>query len=184
MTPDDELMALLRGLVQRGVVHRVDDSGGVQQADVETAEGVVRSGVHVVQMPGLACNPGTDGVMAVVISPGGDQGIPLVILAATGAGLGNLAAGEMAIYALDGSARVHCQPGGTIHAMASTKIIAEAPEIDVTATIKAVVTAPLIQATASTKATVAAPAVELGQAGAVVNVLGTLQVNGVTVTVP
>jgi len=119
-----------------------------------------------VQMPGLACNPGTDGVMAVVLSPGGDQGIPLVIMAATGAGLGNLAAGEMAIYALDGSARVHCQPGGTIHAMASIKIIAEAPEIDVTATTKAVVTAP-----------------EIDLVGAV-KITGTLQVNGVTVIVP
>ncbi|MDO9501383.1 phage baseplate assembly protein [Falsiroseomonas sp.] len=177
----DELLAQLRGLVQRGVVHRVDDLGATQTADVETAEGVVRGAAQVLQMPGLACNPGTAGVMAVVLACGGDQGIPLVWITATGAGLGGLPAGEAVLYALDNSARVHVRPGGLVHVVAATRVTVEAPEIEATATTRATVTAPTIEATATTKATVTAPAIDLVGA---VNVLGSLKVNGVTLNVP
>lgn len=162
----DEMVGGLRGLIQRGVLHRVDDSGGIQVVDVETAEGVLRSAAEVLQSPGLACNPGTAGVMALVLAPGGDQGIPLVILAATAAGLGNLAPGEVAIYALDGSARVHAKPGGEVHVLAAQKVVVQTVEAQVTAT---------------SKATVAAPQIEL-QGN--VNVVGVLRVNGTVLNVP
>lgn len=162
----DELLAQLRGLIQRGVVHRVSDDGTTQTADVETAEGVLRGDAHVLQLPGLACNPGTAGVMAVVLASGGDQGIPLVLITATGAGLGNLPAGEAVLYALDNSARVHVRPGGVVHVVAAATVTVEAPEVIVTASAKATVTAPAIDLVGT------------------VDVIGTLKVNGVTMTVP
>lgn len=162
----DELVAALRGLVQHGVLHRVDDSGPVQVVDVETGEGVLRSAAEVLQMPGFASNPGTDGVVALVIAPGGDQGIPIVIIRATGVGLGGLGEGEATIYALDGSARIHCKPGGIVHVMGATKVIAETVEAEISA---------------STKATVTAPQIELH---GTVNVVGTLKVNGTVMNVP
>lgn len=162
----DELLAQLRGLIQRGVVHRVDDAGATQTADVETAEGVVRGDAQVLQLPGLACNPGTAGVMAVVLASGGDQGIPLVLITATGAGIGGLPAGEAVLYALDNSARVHVRPGGEVHVVAATRVTVEAAEVAVIAT---------------TKATVTAPSIDLA---GTVDVIGTLKVNGITMTVP
>lgn len=162
----DEVIAQLRGLIQRGVVHRVDDGGATQRADVETAEGVVRADAQVLQLPGIACNPGTAGVMAVVLAAGGDQGIPLVLITATGAGMGNLPAGEAVLYALDGLARVHVKPGGRVHVVAADEVTVEAPQIRATATVKATVTAPAIDLVGT------------------VNVVGTLKVNGTTLTVP
>jgi phage gp45-like len=163
----DELLHSLRGLIQHGVLHRVDDSGDAQRADVETAEGVVRGGVQVLQPPGLACNPGTDGVRALVLAVGGDQGIPVIIVSAAAVGMGNLGPLEAMLYALDGSVRVHCKPGGELHIVASTKVTVEAPEIEATATTKATVTAP-----------------EINLVGAVNITGGPLKVNGVTVVVP
>lgn len=162
----DELVAALRGLIQHGVLQRVDDSGSVQMVDVQTAEGVLRSSAEVLQMPGFASRPGTGGVVALVLAPGGDQGIPLVIVRATGAGLGNLGEGESAVYALDGSARVHCKPGGEVHVLGAQKVIAETVEAEITATSKATVTAPQIELHGT------------------VNVVGTLKVNGTVMNVP
>ena len=177
----DELVAALRGFIQHGVLHRVDDSGGVQVADVETAEGVVRSAAEVLQLPGLASNFGTDGVAALVLAVGGDQGIPLLILRATGAGMGKLGTGEAMLYALDGSSRVHVKPGGEVRVTGATKVVVESQEVEVTATTSASVTAPEIEATATSKITATAPLTELhGE----VNVIGVLKVNGITMNVP
>ena len=134
--------------------------------DVETPEGVLRAVAEVLQPPGLACNPGTAGVMGLVLAPGADQGIPVVILAAIGAGLGNLGPGETALYALDGSARVHVKPGGEVHVLAAQKLVAETVEAEITAT---------------TKATIYASQIELH---GTVNVVGTLKANGTPLHVP
>ncbi|MBW6402027.1 phage baseplate assembly protein [Roseomonas sp. HJA6] len=177
----DEIIATLRGLIQHGILHRVEDGGGVQVVDVETAEGVLRGSVQVLQTPGFASNPGTDGVTALVLAPGGDQGIPVVIITATGVGLGKLGTGEAALYALDGSARVHVKPGGEVHVLAATKIVADCAEAEVTATGKIRATCAQAEVTASTKATITAPQIELH---GTVNVVGTLKVNGITLAVP
>ena len=162
----DDLVQALRGMILRGVAHNVDDSGGIQVADIETAEGVVRAAVHVLQMPGLACNPGVDGIMAVVLAPGGDQGEPLVLLTATGAGMGGVPQGGAILYALDGGAMVKVLPGGELWVQAKAKVTVEAPEVAAVATTKASITAPEIDLVGTVKIT------------------GLLQVNGVTVLVP
>ena len=169
---NDELVAGLRSLIQRGVLHQVNDAGGLQLADVEIAEGVLRSAAQVLQSPGMACNPGTDGVMALVLAPGGDSGIPVVIITATAAGLGKLAVGEAVLYALDNLARVHCKPGGEVHVLAAGKVVVRAPEVAVTATTRATVTAPEINLVGPTNIT--------GD----VAITGTLRVNGTVVAVP
>jgi phage gp45-like len=128
-----EFVAGLRGMIQRGVLHRVSDAGVAQTVDVETGEGVVRGAAEVLQSPGLACNPGAGGVMALVLAVGGDQGIPVVLLGATSAGLGNLAEGETAIYAMDGSARVHVLPGGEVRILSATKVTIETGSVEIVA---------------------------------------------------
>jgi len=113
--------AALRGQALRAVVHRVDDGGGLQALDVETHEGVVRSGVEVLHPYGVASAPPA-GALCVVLAIGGDQGDLVALPAASPAGrLGGLGAGEVALYD-DAGNRVHLAAGGTIHIMAATAV--------------------------------------------------------------
>lgn len=126
-----EVIATLRGMLVRGAVHRVADGGEVQQADVETHEGVLRSTVEVVQPFGFASHP-PEGAVALVFALGGDQGDMVALLTAPGARLGNLAPGEAALYGADGS-RVHVKAGGVIEVLAASKVVVRAPAVEIEA---------------------------------------------------
>lgn len=113
--------AALRGLVLRGVVHQVDDAGGLQTLDVETHAHVVRSGVEVLHPYGLGSAP-PPGALTVVLAIGGDQGDLVALPAASPAGrMGGLQPGEVALYD-DGGNRVHLAAGGTIRIVAATAL--------------------------------------------------------------
>jgi len=109
-----------RGQIVRGVVHRVDDTTGMQQLDVETHEGVVRSGVEVLMPYGLASTPAAGG-LTVLLAVGGDQGDMIALPQASGARFGGMAPGEVAIYD-DGGNRIHLRAGGVIELVAATEI--------------------------------------------------------------
>jgi phage gp45-like len=88
----------LRGLAVRGLVHRVDDGGAAQRLDIETHEGVVRSGVEVLQPYGLASAPAAGG-LTVVLALGGDQGDLVALpMAQPAARMGGLGPGQVALY--------------------------------------------------------------------------------------
>lgn len=111
--------ATLRGQIVRAVVHSVEDAAGSQALVVETHEGVVRSGVEVLQPYGLASRPAAGG-MTVLLAIGGDQG-DMVALPATGGARLGVAAGEAAIYTDEGS-RVHLRAGGIIEITSATEL--------------------------------------------------------------
>ena len=94
--PDD--LSRNRGAVVRGVVLSVDDSGPVQVITVQTHQGVVRSGVEVASIHGLASNPGV-GAEALLLAIEGDQGAYVALpLSLFGVRLGNTPTGGQGLY--------------------------------------------------------------------------------------
>lgn len=116
---NSEDAASLRGQVVRAVVHTVDDSSGNQGLTVETHEGVIRSGVEVLQPYGLASKPAPGG-MTVLLAIGGDQG-DMVALPATGGTRMRVEDGEAALYTDEGT-RVHLRGGGLVEVAAATSV--------------------------------------------------------------
>ena len=111
--------AHLRGQVVRAVVHTVEDATGAQQLVVETHEGVIRTGVEVLQPYGLASRPAPGG-MTVLLAIGGDQGDMVALPSAGGARLG-VETGEAALYTDEGT-RVHLRAGGIVEVAAATRV--------------------------------------------------------------
>lgn len=116
---NNEDAASLRGQVVRGVVHSVDDAAGSQALVVETHEGVIRSGVPVLQPYGLASRPAPGG-LTVLLAIGGDQG-DMVALPSTGGARLGVETGEAALYTDEGT-RVHLRSGGLVEVAAATEV--------------------------------------------------------------
>lgn len=115
---DQESANYVRGIVQRGVVTGTNDNGGIQTADVTVMRDHRRSGVEVYQPWGLASNPPAGGV-SLLFAVGGDQGDMVALPVGNPAmRLGNLKAGEVALFSSDGS-RVLIKPDGTIDVVAT-----------------------------------------------------------------
>jgi phage baseplate assembly protein V len=111
----------LRGLAVRGLVHRVDDASAAQRLDVETHEGVVRSGVEVLQPYGLASAPAAGG-LTVVIALGGDQGDLVALpMAQPASRMGGLAPGQVALYD-DTGTRVALTADGKLALLAAAEV--------------------------------------------------------------
>lgn len=132
----------LRGIVARGTVLSVDDSGPVQRVDVEIHAGVIRQGVEVLLPAGLASAP-VAGAGVVLFAVGGDQG-DLVALptAAPGTRLGNLAAGEIGISDGNGN-RVVMRAGGIVEIRAAAKVRVVAPQVEIVASSGVTITGDL-----------------------------------------
>jgi hypothetical protein len=94
----DELITHARGTIVLGDVQSIDDTGEAQTISVQTHDGVLRSGVEVASIHGLASNPG-DGAACILLAIGGDQA-HLVALPLMGFGtrFGNLPKGGVALY--------------------------------------------------------------------------------------
>lgn len=69
-----EIFDKLRGMVRRVSVKSIDDTGEMQTATVEVADGIERKNVEVWQPYGLVGVPDTDGAISVAIAIGGDEG--------------------------------------------------------------------------------------------------------------
>jgi phage baseplate assembly protein V len=112
----------LRGLALRGLVHRVDDAGAAQRLDVETHEGVLRSGVELLQPYGLASAAAAGG-MTVVLALGGDQGDLVALpVAQPAARMGGLGPGQVALYD-DTGARVLLSADGKVSVTAAAEVV-------------------------------------------------------------
>jgi phage gp45-like len=124
--------ASLRGQLVRAVVHSINDTGGSQALVVETHEGVIRTGVEVLQPYGLASKPAAGG-LTVLLAIGGDQGDMVALPAAGGARLG-VEDGEAALYTDEGT-RVHLRGGGLVEiaAAASVEVVVGGTRLRVTA---------------------------------------------------
>ena len=111
-----------RGLILRGVLHAVSDESETQRLDVETHEGVVRSGVEVLHPYGLVSVPPA-GALTVVLAVGGDQGDLVALPAASPSGrMGGLPAGAVGL-ADDAGNRVLILPDGKIEVQAAAEVV-------------------------------------------------------------
>lgn len=129
-----ETAMALRGQAVRGLVVSVRDGGIAQTVDVETHDGVIRSGVEVLQPFGVASRA-PDGAITVVIAMGGDEGDMLALPpGCPGVRFGALQPGETVLYDADGN-RVHLRAGGVVEVKAAGKVVVEAPEVEITAPI-------------------------------------------------
>jgi len=114
-------------------VPRVADEGAVQLVDVETHEGVVRTGVEVLAPYGFSSHSPLDGGLVVLLAMGGDQGDAVALpVGNPGARMGGLAPGEAAIHDAAGN-RVIIRAGGVIEIQAATRVLIQAPELRIEA---------------------------------------------------
>lgn len=87
-----------RGGVVQGLVLSVDDTGEAQTITVETHDGVVRSGIPVMGIHGLASHP-SDGALCVLLAIEGDQSNMVAMpLSLPGARLGGMPSGSAALH--------------------------------------------------------------------------------------
>jgi phage gp45-like len=99
----------------------VDDGGAAQRLDIETHEGVVRSGVEVLQPYGLASAPAAGG-LTVVLALGGDQGDLVALpMAQPAARMGGLGPGQVALYD-DTGTRVGLTADGKLGVLAAAEV--------------------------------------------------------------
>lgn len=128
----DEMFGAIRGMVSIGIVQSVDDGGEVQTVTVMTADGALRADVEVMQMFGFASMPPSAGAICLLLAVGADPAnLRALPVATPAARFGGMAAGESAIYAVDGS-RVHIKAGGVIEIWAGTSLTINAPEVTMT----------------------------------------------------
>ncbi len=120
----DELYGDLRNAAVEGIVLAIDDSGAVQRVDVQTHDGVIRSGIEVYQIPGLSSYPVKNG-KALLIALGGDVG-NMRALVSDSTRYGNQAEGERTLYCPDGT-RVSVRPGGLVEIWGGTSITTHSP---------------------------------------------------------
>ncbi|MBW6402088.1 phage baseplate assembly protein V [Roseomonas sp. HJA6] len=120
---DHETAAALRGQAVRGVVTAIRDGGPAQTVDVETHEGVMRSGIEVLQQYGVTSRA-PDGAIVVLLALGGDQGDQVALPVACPSGrMAGLAPGEVALHD-DAGNRVHLKAGGVLEIRCATSLLA------------------------------------------------------------
>ncbi len=129
----NETVGDLRGVVTRGLVVGIDDTGQLQRVDVQTHGGAVRAAIEVYAPFGVATAPIALGSVVLLLAVGGDPGDMVALPPVTPSGrFGGLAPGECVVYGADG-ARVAMRQGGTIEVLAGTSVLISAPEVVVQA---------------------------------------------------
>ena len=128
----EETIGDLRGIIVRSVVLAVHDDGEVQTIDVQTHDGVIRTGIEVQQFFGHGSNPPPAGATALLMAVGGDPGHFVALPIGSPRRFGGQRPGDSTLYASDGS-RVAVHNDGTIEVLAGTKVIIRAPEIEIDA---------------------------------------------------
>jgi len=117
----------------RALLLAVDDTGQVQTAQIQTADGAVHDAVEVAQPFGFASNAPGDGAISHVLVLDGDPA-NLVVLApgCPAIRFGGLGKGEAVLYGSDGS-RVAIRAGGTVEVWAATAVIVNSGTVTVSA---------------------------------------------------
>ncbi len=137
-----EIVQEMRGIVARGLVVAVDDTGPMMTVDVQTQTGLTRAGIEVYQFAGFACAPVLPGAVVLLLGVGADPG-DLVALGPVvpAARFGGLLAGEAVIYNLSDGSRIAFRQGGACELRSATSILVETSTVTVNASGGATVTA-------------------------------------------
>ena len=131
MNDFDDDIHNMRQTVTRGQILAIDDTGPVQTATVKTADGVIRAGVEVIQLYGLASYPPAGGGEMVLLANGNDAADLIGFVTAPSYRFGKQNHGETALYSANGC-RIQVQQGGILALSAGARILLDAPEVDVT----------------------------------------------------
>ncbi len=131
-----------RSMIVRGVVEQSYDDGEMQLVDVRTHDGILRTGIEVIQTYGMAHNPPV-GSIAVLMAVGGDTGDYMALPSGNpSARMGGLAQGEAGIYRWPDGTRIMLRGGGVIEVLAATRVTISTGDVEVTAPIGVTITTP------------------------------------------
>ena len=116
------------------MVVALSDSGQAQTVDVETHEGVIRTGVEVLTPFGFASRPPPGpGAAVLLLAVGGDQGDLVALpVACPSVRFGDQQPGETVLHDADGN-RLHFRNGGLVEIHAATKLRVVAARVEIVA---------------------------------------------------
>ncbi len=126
-----EVIEQSRGTIVLGEVQSIDDTGEAQTISVQTHDGVLRSGVEVASIHGLATNPG-DGAACILLAIGDDQA-HLVALPLMGIGtrFGRVPKGGVVLYDAAGNHLAFTADGNaTLAAAALLRLVVQTLSIE------------------------------------------------------
>ena len=133
----------MRGTIVLGEVLSVDDTGPAQTLTVRTHDGIVRSGIRVMQPDGHAGVTAGDGAEVLMFAVGGDPAHFVALPPSNPAArFGHAAAGEQVIYAPDGT-RVAVRSGGRIEIWGGSSVTIHTAGMTVTAPSGVTIVGPL-----------------------------------------
>lgn len=131
----------IRLTVSRGIIRLVDDSLGIQQAQVALLADELRDQVERFQQYGLTSVP-HEGAEGIFLSVGGSRDHGIVIAVDDRRyRLKGLEKGEVALYDSQGQ-KLHFKQDGKIDVLALAEVAVSAPEVKITATTKVTMTTP------------------------------------------
>lgn len=129
-----EIYGKLRGMIRRVVVKSTDDSGEMQTATVEVADGILRENVEVLQPFGFTSNAPDDGAIGIAISIGGDEGDMIVLpIGNPSARMGGLGKGDVGVSNAHGD-RVIVRKGGGVEIVAASSVMSKVGAVTMTQT--------------------------------------------------
>ena len=117
-------------LVGRAIVTLIDDTTGLQQAQVSLLAGEIRDKIDRMQQYGFTSVP-LPGAQGAAVFIGGDREHGVLICTDDARyRLKNMASGEVAIYTDQGD-KIHFKRGGTIEIVASSKVTINGTSLEV-----------------------------------------------------
>ena len=168
MSSHHETVFDARSMAVEGVVVAIDDTGQAQTVDVQTHDGIVRTGIEVKQISGFASRAPMAGATVLLIAVGGDVGHYVAMpLFNPSVRFGNLAEGDGGVlYAPDGS-RVAVMAGGVVQIVGMTAVHVLAEGVQITAPEGVAITGPVTITGALTVSGAAAFGADMTVAGTI-----------------
>jgi len=138
----EQLIFDLRSIIVEGIVLAINDAGIVQTVDVQTHDGVVRSGIEVWQPAGFSGTPEETG-RVLLFAVGGDAANLRALPVVDDQRYGGQEPGARTMYCRDGT-RVSVRPGGLVEVWGGTSITTNSPTCVINAPNGATINGPLI----------------------------------------
>lgn len=127
-----EIFNKLRGMVRRVTVKNINDTGQMQTASAEVAEGIFRDDLEIMLPYGFVSMPDDDGAVGIAVAVGGDEGdMVLLPLSNPSQRMGGLSKGDVGLANRFGD-RVIVGANGGITLQASASITLKVDGVSLT----------------------------------------------------